>query len=624
MTAGNSRGIFDTPPAKRDWVGLFFLMVLMAVISAGCFGPYPSDFDGRYTYHLSLKTSNPVRNVTFVIPLPVQNKTPRIGGVALDESQFLQYRSYTLIKNINAFRIFNAQDAGYPPDFRFSIIRRDNGTFLRMDADTLQPERPVDVWFEYEIEPSFSYLDIDTINPVAHEPVFLPKINFSRNYHNTYFFRKSFGVNQILISQTAAEFTYDIPIYASYMSENRSTAVTIESWVEGRNHWIRGYDLHGINSYKDRYSITLANESEGWAIAQGSLILANGDYPTEKASSLPGVPPVEWTQKTENAQFSPRINHESLVYNNRIWVIGGVTQDGDIKNDVWYSDDGAHWIPANMSAAFPPRSGSCSVVFNDTMWVIGGRVRNGGYTPENSIYKNDIWYSSDGTIWSQAMALAVFPGRTGHQCLVFNNMLWVIGGTAEQDFVYLNKTFANGTHVSMGKIGQVNFSDVWYSADGVNWAAATQDTAFGERFNHRAAVFRNKMWVINGEGYRDIWSSADGREWVQINDNPPFNFANMTLEKFGVVVFDDRLWLIGGEISGAGSTRFWYSTDGISWTDMHSEKSLDFRWEQSVVAFKNRIWLIGGRDGLSKTYKNDVWYTPRDMDFEPVKPPWEK
>jgi hypothetical protein len=305
-----------------------------------------------------------------------------------------------------------------------------------------------------------------------------------------------------------------------------------------------------------------------------------------------------------------------------MWVIGGVTQDGMIKNDVWYSDDGAHWIPANMSAAFPPRAGSCSVVFNDKMWIIGGKVQEGGYKPENSMYKNDIWYSAEGNIWTQVTQHATFSGRTGHQCVVFQDKMWVIGGTAMQDFTTSNITYFNHMQISSGIIRQVSFSDVWYSRDGINWTAATLNAAFGERYDHRAVVFHDRMWVINGKGYRDIWFSQDGGEWIKIdNTPPPFNWGNGTLEKFGLVVFEGKMFVIAGEGGWFTENDMWYTTNGKTWFALNSGKALDSRWEQSVVAFNNRMWLVGGRKGVSKTYKNDVWYTPRDMNFEPIKHP---
>jgi hypothetical protein len=52
-----------------------------------------------------------------------------------------------------------------------------------------------------------------------------------------------------------------------------------------------------------------------------------------------------WVQATASAAWSPRIRLTSLIFDNKMWVIGGY------NNDVWYSTDGANWTLATASAA---------------------------------------------------------------------------------------------------------------------------------------------------------------------------------------------------------------------------------------------------------------------------------
>jgi hypothetical protein len=132
---------------------------------------------------------------------------------------------------------------------------------------------------------------------------------------------------------------------------------------------------------------------------------------------------VIWIQATGSAAFSPRSEHTSVVFDNKMWVIGGCNANDQqfMKNDVWYSTDGFTWIQATASAAFSERRDYTSVVFNDKMWVIGG-------VSQSEIYKNDVWYSSDGVTWIQATDSAAFFPRSGHTSVVFNDKMWVIGG----------------------------------------------------------------------------------------------------------------------------------------------------------------------------------------------------
>ena len=54
-------------------------------------------------------------------------------------------------------------------------------------------------------------------------------------------------------------------------------------------------------------------------------------------------------------------------------------------NDVWYSSDGINWYQATPNANFSKRQSHSSVVFNNKIWVIGGG--------DNTSFYNDVWYS---------------------------------------------------------------------------------------------------------------------------------------------------------------------------------------------------------------------------------------
>ncbi|MEW4923525.1 hypothetical protein [Algibacter sp. 2305UL17-15] len=188
-----------------------------------------------------------------------------------------------------------------------------------------------------------------------------------------------------------------------------------------------------------------------------------------------------WQKAIENAQFPVRHLHASIVFDNKIWVIGG-RGDGndpeDFYNDVWYSNDGINWIEAT-SNAFSGRHDHALATFDNKIWMIGGWNLSEGS-------KNDVWYSKDGVTWVQATSGAPFPKRSSHSVVVFEDKLWVIAGSG------------NGTYLN----------DVWYSNDGVTWEAATNEASFSKRNNLVTAVFNDKIWVVAGYNspnfYNDI------------------------------------------------------------------------------------------------------------------------
>ena len=116
--------------------------------------------------------------------------------------------------------------------------------------------------------------------------------------------------------------------------------------------------------------------------------------------------------RTPPAKRSGRSNHTSVVFDNKIWVMGGSG-----TNEVWYSADGRDWSRATSSAQWSARYMHTSVVFDNKMWVLGGA---GGL--------NEVWYSTNGKFWVCEASLTKFASRSDHTAVVFDNMIWVMGG----------------------------------------------------------------------------------------------------------------------------------------------------------------------------------------------------
>jgi hypothetical protein len=140
----------------------------------------------------------------------------------------------------------------------------------------------------------------------------------------------------------------------------------------------------------------------GWTNSpQGTSVATNDVW-----SSPDGV---TWTQVNANAPWSARSAHSSLVFNNKMWILGGVdtTQPRDL-NDVWYSSDGVNWTPV-VPAPWAGRRGHTALVFSNKMYVLGASDNGQG---------NDVWSSPDGVTWTQVTANAPWPKRSWHQVIV--------------------------------------------------------------------------------------------------------------------------------------------------------------------------------------------------------------
>ena len=73
-----------------------------------------------------------------------------------------------------------------------------------------------------------------------------------------------------------------------------------------------------------------------------------------------------------------------------------------------------------------PRSGHASVVFKDAIWVFGGYNPNA--RGDRSSYLSDVWFTKDGHSWHNVTQDAPWKGRRGHQVVVFDDALYLIGG----------------------------------------------------------------------------------------------------------------------------------------------------------------------------------------------------
>jgi hypothetical protein len=277
-----------------------------------------------------------------------------------------------------------------------------------------------------------------------------------------------------------------------------------------------------------------------------------------------------WHCATTSAGWSERSGHTSVVFDNKMWVLGG-TNGSNSKNDVWFSTDGVNWTRATVYAGWSERYGHTSVVFDNKMWVIGGS------------YRNDVWYSTDGVNWTCATSFAVWSGRLFHTSVVFDNKIWLLGGVDNN----------------------IDYNDVWYSSNGVIWTQATDSAGWSERSGHTSVVFDNKMWVLGGDDgndRNDVWYSSDGVNWTMATANAGWS------ERYGhtSVVFDNKMWVLGG-LAGSEINDVWYSSDGINWTQATYNAGWSERNGHTSVVFDNKMWVLGGFWG---SYHNDVWYWP--------------
>lgn len=197
----------------------------------------------------------------------------------------------------------------------------------------------------------------------------------------------------------------------------------------------------------------------------------------------------EWKQVTEAAGWSPRIAAAAVVFNDRMWILGGTENyyfgdEASLKNDVWSSADGISWKQHTAAAPWSPRAYHQAAVLNGRIYVFGG----GNYVPKYEEH-NDVWSSADGVHWKQETADAPWHPRLWFSAAVYRNRIWVVGGWSNNP--------------------SQNWGDVWHSADGRHWEKLETAVTWKERHEHSVFVFQDKLWVAGGHAKplsQEVWS----------------------------------------------------------------------------------------------------------------------
>ena len=181
--------------------------------------------------------------------------------------------------------------------------------------------------------------------------------------------------------------------------------------------------VNGASPASGRYAVGGTTfKDRMWML--GGLSWASPTLYNDVWSSKDGV---DWTRQVERAPWAPRqLFGHVVAHDDRLWVVGGgITRYEPFRGyrDVWSSANGKDWNCVTDEAPWPARIWSTSVVYRNRIFVIGGF--RGQPEWENL---NDVWYSSDGKDWKRLVTNTIWPARHELSAYVFKDKLWVVGG----------------------------------------------------------------------------------------------------------------------------------------------------------------------------------------------------
>jgi hypothetical protein len=259
--------------ARTILIAVLIIFIVGAGVSAiGIWKLRADTYSSEYRYDLTISTDAPLRNVTFIVPLPVQG-----GG------------------SLIADRILRGDASGIPDGWDVAILEAEDILMLRISTDEIVPvlrnrpaplpigegsaetspgeaagtvsgeTGPVSVPFRITVTADASG-EIQTKNPAGAEPLLMPRYNETR----------------IACDSPDSDrpdppqcFSYESSVYTAYET-NPGTQVSIEVVSLGANQWwVLGWSS---NEYCERITMSQTGNSTGWSNATGHLLQGAGRY----------------------------------------------------------------------------------------------------------------------------------------------------------------------------------------------------------------------------------------------------------------------------------------------------------------------------------------------------------
>lgn len=167
-----------------------------------------------------------------------------------------------------------------------------------------------------------------------------------------------------------------------------------------------------------------------------------------------------------------------------------------------------------------------------------------------------------------------------------------------------------GYHTEYG--GVVDYGGIYSSKNGKDWTLIKDKPEFPPRVMDGIVEYNGKLWITGGElsddptpAYEyedDVWSSSNGKDWTCVTEHAPFGKRAY----HSLIVFNGAMWVIGGMVNKiAAATTACSSTDGETWQCYNS--NLESGHPRCVV-YDGRIYISSG-SGLFVSDNAVTWET---------------
>jgi hypothetical protein len=223
--------------------------------------------------------------------------------------------------------------------------------------------------------------------------------------------------------------------------------------------------------------------------------IIGGDYlstATQRATVYKTTDFRTYTTLTTTSPFRNRILHAGTVFNDTLYVGGGMDTSQIIANgvftDLWKSADGITWAQVSNSLAFMGKNVSGTMqTFNGRMWQVSG----GKYdlTLSNKTFDRSVYSSIDGINWKKMQDSIPLLGKQYPNTIVWDGKLWLLQG------------FNGVINSNTDSICYMDRSYVWhvFKAPTTNYVGSS---------NHAAGivVYRDQIYRIQGNTTNNVYT----------------------------------------------------------------------------------------------------------------------
>ncbi len=244
-----------------------------------------------------------------------------------------------------------------------------------------------------------------------------------------------------------------------------------------------------------------------------------------------------------------------VAYNGFLYAMGGVDGSGNYESTVFIAKIGANgepqlWHPSGgtptywytATAMTNPRTQFGAVAYNNRMYIMGGLTTAGAVLSSNTVEVADINPTGTMTAWTTTGAQALGTPRYGLTAQVYNGTIYTVGG---------NATLGGSpvTTVEYSKLSSNGNMNSWTGTSGISSGRLTVGGSF-------SAIFGGYMYVAGGcsavtvSGYCSAVSTDVQLASINADGSlGPWNsILNITNDRFGhtLIAWQGGLYRLGG------------------------------------------------------------------------------